>query len=289
MVGVSPAYFISRFGEGFTPENIATSLPDITEIGGEGYQLELYRETGAVEWTGKTIDRIKKAEDRTGARATQFVAHYFLHGFGDPISLRSDRGLPVFSRVVEICASFPTVSVITIPIPPFDAGTAVEPGEWKQLRTAFREKLKRACGMAGDRGFKIALELVPGNLLGSPEMILALRKESGLEAIGFTFDTGHAWACRECVDLIPAKLEGAIYGTHLKDNTQEAPLALAPGAGTISWERLVGGLLAADYAGSWDVEFLCSAAEVQGAYRQGIRHIKEILRACGAFAGSINK
>ncbi len=284
MIGVSPAYFISRFSESFRPADIASSLGDLAAIGASGYQLELFREDGDVEWTDGAVAAIRDAEERSGVRATQFVAHYFLHGFGDPVSLRSDRGFPAFRRVLEVCAAFPTVSLVTIPLPPFDAGGTVEVGEWKALRTALIEKLRRACAQAGDRGLKVALELVPGNILGSPELIRELRAEPGLEHLGYNFDTGHAWACRERVDLLPAKLAGLIYGTHLKDNTQEAPLACAPGTGTVPWERVAGGLLASGYRGAWDVEFMCPSAEVQEAYRRGIGIIRSALSACGAQA-----
>lgn len=282
MVGVAPTYFISRFGDGFTPTDIAASIPDIAAISGEGYQLEIYQENKAADWSENAVARIREAEEKTGTKATQFVAHYFLHGFGDPVSLRSDRGFEDFSRVVAAGTRFSTVSTITIPLPPFDAGGTVRPSEWKSLKTALREKLKRICGMAGERGLNIALELVPGNILGSPEMVLELREEPGLQSIGYNFDTGHAWACRERVDLLPAKLEGAIYGTHLKDNTQEAPFALAPGTGTIPWARVIGGLLASRYSGSWDVEFICRPSEVQDAYRKAIAHVRETLRTFGA-------
>jgi sugar phosphate isomerase/epimerase len=109
-----------------------------------------------------------------------------------------------------------------------------------------------------------------------------LRALRGLETLGYNYDTGHAWACRERVELLPAKLSGLIYGTHLKDNTQEAPLALAPGKGTIPWDLVLGGLRSAGYAGSWDVEFMCPSAEVQEAYRGGIAKIKDTLNAQGA-------
>lgn len=282
MVGVSPAYFISRFGEGFTPSDIAASLADIAAIGGTGYQLELFREDGDGEWTDAAVNKIRDAETKTGLRATQFVAHYFLHGFADPDSLASDRGFAAFARVLAVCAAFPTVDTITIPLPPFDAGGEVGRDQWKRLRTALEEKLRKACALAAERGFRVALELVPGNILGSPEQVIALRGRPGLERIGYNFDTGHAWACRERVDLLPAKLEGAIYGTHLKDNTQEGKLALAPGKGNIDWARVVGGLLESGYDGAWDVEFICAASDTQTAYADGIAVIKEALRARGA-------
>jgi len=286
MIGVSPAYFISRFGEGFTPSDLASSLADLKTAGADAYQLEIFREDGATDWTNSAISRLRDAEGKTGLNASQFVAHYFLHGLGDPVSLRGDRGLAAFERVAEICRSFPLVKTITVPLPPFDAGRNVTPEDWASIRVALVGKLVRATRIATSAGLHLALELVPGNLLGSPGEVLALRKEPGLESIGYNFDTGHAWACRERVDLLPAKLAGVIYGTHLKDNAQKDPLAMAPGTGTIPWKRVVSGLLASGYDGSWDVEFMCAPADANDQYARGIAFIKQVLAECGG-RGSI--
>ncbi|GAB1484131.1 hypothetical protein MASR2M78_29480 [Treponema sp.] len=281
MLGVSAAYFISRFAETFTPSDIALSLKDIAAIGGESYQSELFSEEGILAWTEQAITQLQEAEARASVRASQFMAHYFLHGFSNPASLQSDRGFAPFSRIIEICTRFPSISTITIPLPPFDAGKTTRPSDWVRLKVALIEKLRRPCGMAAEKELQIALELVPGNILGSPEMIMALRQEKGLERLGYNYDTGHAWACRERVDLLPAKMQGAIYGTHLKDNKQEGALALAPGKGSIDWERVLGGLIAAGYSGSWDVELICTPEQVQSEHADGIALIRKCLRSCG--------
>ena len=50
MVGLSPAYFISRFTDEFTPSDVARGLADISGMGFSGFQLEVYHRKNLKLW-----------------------------------------------------------------------------------------------------------------------------------------------------------------------------------------------------------------------------------------------
>jgi len=50
LVGLSPAYFISRFTDEFTPSDVARGLADISGMGFSGFQLEVYHRKNLKLW-----------------------------------------------------------------------------------------------------------------------------------------------------------------------------------------------------------------------------------------------
>ncbi|MDL2229148.1 sugar phosphate isomerase/epimerase, partial [Treponema sp. OttesenSCG-928-L16] len=71
--------------------------------------------------------------------------------------------------------------------------------------------------------------------------LVRLIESFGSLSFGYNFDTGHAWADREPIELVPGMLAGRTFGTHLKDNDQKINLSLTPGKGTIPWVPLIRG------------------------------------------------
>jgi len=282
VVGVSPAYFVSRFGDRFGPRDISASLTELALLGAEGYQLELFWEDEAPRWTDAAVAAIRNAEESTGVRATQFVAHYLNAAFASAEALSGTWGEMTLQRVADIAARFPTVLTVTVPLPAFDPGGAVDRETWLRIEGFFMAKLRRCVAALRDRGLRLALELIPGNILGGYRAIGALRRTEGLEDIGACLDTGLARAARDCVDLLPAALGPAVYATHLKDTRAGELRSLAPGMGDLPWGRLLGALRACGYRGSYDVEFLCPEAEADAAYGRAIEFVKAELRETGA-------
>jgi sugar phosphate isomerase/epimerase len=99
----------------------------------------------------------------------------------------------------------------------------------------------------------------------------------GTQSLGLNFDTGHAWAAKENLCLIPAKLGQQILGTHLCDNFGLENLSLPPGAGSIDWPRVMAGLKAAGYRGSFDIEIVCPEEDVRRQYTEGRTYIEGLL------------
>jgi hypothetical protein len=97
--------------------------------------------------------------------------------------------------------------------------------------------------------------------------------------LGLNFDTGHAWACREMVPLLPFELAGRFFGTHLGDNRGTDNVKMPLGQGTIPWGPLLWNLRSADYQGSLDIEIGCPAGEVEQHYSQGLALLRSLITA----------
>jgi len=113
--------------------------------------------------------------------------------------------------------------------------------------------------------------------VGGIDGFLRLCEHLGSDTLGFNFDTGHAWACKENLYLIPAKLGPRILGTHLCDNFGNENLSLRPGAGSIDWSRLIAALKACGYKGPWDIEIICKPEDAEIEYGTGRKFIENLL------------
>jgi sugar phosphate isomerase/epimerase len=174
--------------------------------------------------------------------------------------------------VTEICSAFPSCKVVTLPLSPFylPPNASMNPEGWQRLWDGLCSRLLRYAEIVERAGLKLALEIVPGSLLGGTEGLLRFASETGNSTVGYNFDTGHAWSSKEAIALLPAKLAGRIYGTHLKDNFGTENLALPPGEGSIPWGSVIEGLAISGYRGSFDLEIACSSpTDVESSYLRG--------------------
>jgi len=281
MFGVSPAYFFSRYTTDFTVTQYAKGLDQLKLMGFSGFQLEVFKRERITQWLDGA-DALAGRAAALGMTSTQFVAHFLLYTTRDEEALLSDRGYEDMKRVVEIVSRFPGCGVVTLPLSPFafPAGASFSRDDWKRLWEGLCAKLLGMAGIVESAGLKLALEIVPGSLLGGTEGLLRFSRETGNASVGYNFDTGHAWSSKESIATLPAKLAGRIYGTHLKDNFGFENLALPPGEGNIPWESLVDGLLRNGYKGSFDLEIACAKPEdVEAAYAKGKTRIQSALSA----------
>ena len=106
---------------------------------------------------------------------------------------------------------------------------------------------------------------------------MRLCEQLGNDSLGLNFDTGHAWAAKENINMIPAKLNGQILGTHICDNFGHENLSLRPGAGSIDWSEIISGLRASGYNGSFDIEIICMPEAVRQEYSQSRAFIEALL------------
>ena len=78
IVGVSPAYCISRFNDRFSPEQMATGLEDIAAMGYGGFQPEVFHRSTLSDWQQSGSALVAGRAKALGLRTTQFVAHFML-------------------------------------------------------------------------------------------------------------------------------------------------------------------------------------------------------------------
>lgn len=277
VIGVSPAYFISRFGDRFTVQQVTDAMVDIAAMGYQRYQLEIYHADSLKFWLAQGARRVRESAISSGLGATQFVAHFLLHAFADPERLNSDQAIEQMKQVLDIVQQFDECRIITVPMGIFTTQTPVLPGNYHRMLDQCLVKIERLLRMVEATDRRMALEVMPGSLIGGIDGFLNLCRLLKSPTLGFNLDTGHAWAAKENIYLIPAKLGHRILGTHLCDNFGHKNASFRPGAGSIDWCKMISALMASDYAGSYDVEIICASREIHREYGQGYKFIHKIL------------
>lgn len=280
MFGVSPAFVLSGYGHGFSLENYCEALPRIRRLGFAAFQPEIFVATAIPEWL-RGARRIQRIAADLGLTPSQFVAHFMLEWFASPERLGPDQGLDDLKRAIEVARAFPACRVITVPAGQFQvewgSPTATSETAWREVQRHLVEKMHRYLEVVSGAGLKLAVEIMPFSVIGGIRRFLAICDEIGSPDLGLNFDTGHAWACRELVPLLPFELQGRIFGTHLGDNRSTENVKMPLGQGTIPWAPLLRNLCAAGYRGSLDIEIGCPAGEVEQHYRQGLEHLQELV------------
>ncbi len=277
MIGVSPAYFVSRYGNRFTTADIVGGLDELARIGFHGFQLEIYHPEALADWSRQAALRVRERSAALGLNAHQFVAHFMLKDFADGQHLMSDAASEQMKVVLDIVDRFEECRVVTVPLPAFTESQASGPDDYLFCFERCAAKVSRLLTEVEGAGRRLALEILPGAVVGGIDGFLRLCEHIGADSLGLNFDTGHAWACKESLYLIPAKLGGRILGTHLCDNFGHENLSLRPGAGSIEWPRLVDALKACGYAGPWDIEIVCPPQSVAEEYGAGRNFIEALV------------
>jgi sugar phosphate isomerase/epimerase len=212
-----------------------------------------------------------------GLTLTQFVAHFMLEWFASPKRLDPDLGLDELKHVVEIARVFPACRVITVPVAQFQMewGSAAATGvnAWADIRQRVMENIRRYLDVVSGAGLRLAFEIAPFSVIGGIRRFLDICDQIESPDLGLNFDTGHAWACREPVPLLPFELRGRIFGTHLGENRSTENVKLPLGQGTVPWAPLLRNLRTAGYQGSLGIEIGCAAREVEQRYREGLEYL----------------
>jgi len=277
MIGVSPAYFVSKFSNRFSPDDVAAGLEDLPALGFFGFQLEVFHRGSLETWARTGAAEIRRTSSDVGLKASNLVAHFMLEDFADRQNLISNTAIEQMKVVLDIVDRFEECRVITVPLPAFEDRAVTSREKYPFLFERCAGKLSRLLALVEDAGRRMALEILPGAILGGIDGFMRLCEHIGSDTLGLNFDTGHAWACKENLYLIPAKLGPRILGTHLCDNFGNENLSLRPGAGSIDWPRLIAAFKACGYNGPWDIEIACPPNSVAEEYGAGRRFIEALV------------
>lgn len=268
LYGVSPAFFLSLYGQHFSPEEFVQGLDLLAELGFSCYQGEIVTADQLAPWLDGGALLVHHRAQQLGLTLSQFVAHFMLDAFCDRKAVCSDAGIAEIAQVTRICDLFGKNIQITVPM-----------GRYQESRPdedALISKLIRIAKIIADSGHRMALEIQPGAMVQGADAILACIGHVKY-CTGYNFDTGHAWASgSKNVAEFPLILGSAIYGTHLCDNNGIVNDSLRPGKGTIAWERLIPNLVASGYSGSLDLEIICDARDVPAEYARGLAYMKTL-------------
>ena len=279
MIGVSPAFVFSLYGTGFTVADFCDALPKIKRIGFSAFQPEVYVATAILEWS-QEASRLGRTAANLGLVPTQLVAPFLLEAFASPGRLDPDAGLDDLKRVVEIAHALPPCRVVTVPAAQFQmawevaATGSVNP--WAEIHDRVVEKIRRYLEVVSRAGLRLAFEIAPFSVIGGIRRFLNICEQIGSPDLGLNLDTGHAWACRELVPLLPFELQGRIFGTHLGDNCSTENVKMPLGQGTVPWAPLLRNLRASGYRGSLDIEVVCPADQVEQRYRESLHYLRSL-------------
>jgi sugar phosphate isomerase/epimerase len=278
--GISPAFVLSLHGQGFSVENFCEALPRAKRLGFSAYQPEIFHEASLPGWV-RGAHKVHRTAGDVGLVPTQFVAHFMLEWFASPERLDPCRGLDELKAVVDVVQVFSPCRVLTIPAGQFrvewGSSTATSDAAWREMQRHLVEKIHRYLEVVSGAGLKLAFEIMPFSAIGGIRRFLAICDKIGSPDLGLNLDTGHAWACRELVPMLPFELQGRIFGTHLGDNRSTENVKMPLGQGTVPWVPLLRNLRAAGYHGSLDIEIGCPAGEVEQHYLQGLAYLQELV------------
>lgn len=277
MIGVSPAYFISRYGDRFTPAEVADGLAAVAQLGCKGFQLEVYHREMLGQWLNGGAQWVRQRSLDLDLAATQFVAHFVMGAFADKKGLNSGSELDDMQIVLEIVSRFNECRTITVPLGTFEPGPTCGRDDYRMFFERCTKKIGDLLEMVEKSGCRMALEIMPAAIIGGVDGFIRLCEQLDTDSLGLNFDTGHAWAAKENLYLIPAKLGRHILGTHLCDNFGHENLSLRPGAGSIDWPRIINALQTVEYTGSYDLEIICRPDEVKQEYGKGYAFINDRL------------
>ncbi len=275
--GVSPAFVSSLWGTRFSVANICDSLPVIHELGFTGFQPE-YLPEALAEWCDGGAARIARRAADLGIRANVFVAHFLMERFESEERMAAEDDLEQLERAVEVARTFKDCRVLCVPLPRFQVGARVRQTlDWhRDFELRLAQKLHAYLSLVAPAGLALAIEILPFSAIGHYDHFLRLAESVGSSRFGLLVDTGHAWAMREVMEVLPFKLAGRILGLHLKDNNSDLNQPLAPGKGTIPWAAFLHNLQEAGYAGSLDIEIGCAPDRVRAEYSDGLNFLRSL-------------
>ncbi|TVR04438.1 MAG: sugar phosphate isomerase/epimerase [Spirochaetaceae bacterium] len=279
MYGVSPAFFISSYGDRFSPGDYCAGIDRLVTLGFDSVQLEVFHPDSIDQWTTDGFARVTGHAGDRGLVVSQCVGHVLLNAFTSEQTLASDWGIEEAAAIATALATI-SCTLLTIPIPAFQAPGRTAAGFWAGVEQRFIGKLASMVSAAQHRGLMVALEVLPGSLVGGVGGFLRVAEaleQTGCDDIGFNFDTGHAWSSGELPALAVHRLGGRITGTHLCDNFGTENLSLAPGSGSIDWPSVMEALHGVDYAGSYDIEIHCPAGDTDHQYQKAREFLSEIV------------
>jgi len=120
-------------------------------------------------------------------------------------------------------------------------------------RASAVRSLEEISNLAGARGVRVAVEVIPNKLSDAAALATMLEREIDVRHAGICFDFGHAHLMGDVVDAIENASEH-IIATHVHDNRGKDDAHLVPGLGTIDWNAALIAMQKIGYMGTYLME-----------------------------------
>lgn len=278
-IGVSPAYFISKYGEDFSPDDIIHELPILQKMGFNAIQLEITKQEYLEQWDSDLIEKLSLRCNACSIDVSQVVAHHWITTFTSAEALSYGLIIDEIENFLQIASQLPNCKKLTVPLGRFIPDKlAIAKYGYTVIKKNLEEIFSDLCNRGSQKGISIVLELQPGSLIQGAAGFLRFLNEIGNPInLKYNLDTGHVNATREIVELYPALLGDLIAGTHLCDNDSKENLSLTPGKGNLNWGNILSALKSINYQGSYDLEIICPSTQVKEEYEIGYKYLMEFL------------
>ena len=280
MIGVSPAYYLSKYGEDFTINDVLQEVHILKELGFSAFQLEVTKRTYLKDWTRENLEKLAQECTKEHMQVSQVVAHFWIDNLSSVEGIQKGLDQREVEQFLDMVDQLPHCRQLTVPFGRFKADLDIlaNTAAYASLLQKLTATLEKLCVLGAQQGTFIALELQPGAIIqgvaGFHHMLSLL---NGHPSLAYNLDTGHAHATKDVVELIPVRLGQRIVGTHLCDNATLENLSLTPGEGSIDWSAVCTALKQNHYKGSYDLEIMCKRGEVEEKYSQGLRFISQFV------------
>ncbi|MCY1150949.1 MAG: sugar phosphate isomerase/epimerase [Sphaerochaetaceae bacterium] len=273
MIGVSPSFFFSKYTTDFSIDDYIDGLSSLKKLGVESFQGEIYQKKRIEEWKDKSY-KLASISKSLNLKMNIFVAHFLIHVTESFDSLFDESCFEDFAKVCALVkANFLEVKTIIIPISRFE-NKDIEKEEFSIIWERVVHIFKTFAQKAKEYDFNLALEILPGSIIGGSDGLLKLIEDTNADNLGYNLDTGHAYCSGEILSLLPSKLNGKIYSTHLKDNFGKENLSLSLGKGDIDFKTLNQALILSGYKGSYDLEISSNKENVMMDYSIGVSYLR---------------
>lgn len=120
-------------------------------------------------------------------------------------------------------------------------------------RAAAVRSLNEICGLAGQRGVRVAVEVIPNRLSDPASLVAMLDDELDADRPGICLDFGHAHLIGDVADAVETVAEH-IIATHVHDNHGRDDEHLVPYRGSIDWDRALVTMQKIGYEGTYLME-----------------------------------
>ena len=273
--GVSPAWFLSLFGETFSVEQAGESLSRLAALGFISWQPEIFLPEALEDWKSGRAEELRYKSEDLGLCTKVFVAHFLGQSFSGESALGQRTYLSQMKQLLEALENWSEISIVVIPVPSFTFNGPVSQTRYGDWLEAMADRLVSFAVVVESSGRRLALEVMPGNLVGGSGAYASFLKRDGMGNIGINYDTGHFHASGESQAMLMGRLGSRIVSTHLCDNDGIRNLSLAPGDGSVDWNQVTEGLQYMGYQGSYDLEIRCPAGTTEESYRRGREFLEQ--------------
>jgi len=280
MIGVSPAYFLSKYGDDFTVNDVIQEVRVLKKQWFAAFQLEVKKRTYLKDWHRENLEKLAQECTKEHMQVSQVVAHFWIDNLSSVEGIQKGLDQREVEQFLDMVDQLPHCRQLTVPFGRFKADLDIlsNTAAYASLLQKLTATLEKLCVLGAQQGTFIALELQPGAIIqgvaGFHHMLSLL---NGHPSLAYNLDTGHAHATKDVVELIPVRLGQRIVGTHLCDNATLENLSLTPGEGSIDWSAVCTALKQNHYQGSYDLEIMCKRGEVEEKYSQGLRFISQFV------------